>query len=134
MLNSFMRVCSEASVGKILIQRDEVSTLPKLFYSKFPSHLKDKMIFLLDPMLATGGSANMAINEILKQGGLIENIVFVTVISCPEGILNVTKLHPNIKIVTAEVDMGLNEKVCKVNGLTMYLKWNCLIFTYLIIF
>lgn len=111
MLTSFMSVCSEACAGKILIQRDEDSSLPKLFYSKIPSNLKDKIIFLLDPMLATGGTAIMAIKEILKHGGLTENIVFVTVVSCPEGIMNVSQLYPKIMIVTAEIDKGLNEKV-----------------------
>ena len=112
MLTSFMSVCPEACVGKILIQRDEDTSLPKLFYSKFPSNLKDKIIFLLDPMLATGGTAIMSVKEILKYGGLTENIVFVTVVSCPEGIRNIKQLYPEIMIVTAEVDPGLNEKVC----------------------
>lgn len=104
-------------VGKILIQRDEESSLklPKLFYSKFPPQLNspDSVILLCDPMLATGGSAMKAIEVLLEKNPLVlpKNIVFVNnVISCPEGIQALNEKYPDdVKIVTACIDEGLNE-------------------------
>ena len=111
MLSSFMTVCPNAKIGKILIQRDEATCLPKLFYTKLPVMNRDNIIFLLDPMLGTGGSALMAIEEIVKSGGLVKNIIYITVVASPEGIQNVTVTHPELILVTGEIDKKLNEKV-----------------------
>ena len=119
MLDSFMSVAPEAAVGKILIQRDEETAKPILFYSKLPS-LEGKNIALLDPMLATGGSAIAAIKVLIEKGAEERRIVFFNVVSCPEGIKSIHSEYPNVTIVTGEVDAGLNEKRYIVPGLGDY--------------
>jgi uracil phosphoribosyltransferase len=105
-----MSICKEASVGKILIQRDEATALSKLFYTKLPD-LSGKFVILLDPMLATGGSGVMAIDECIRKGAIIENMIFVNIVSTPEGVAYIHSLYPNLLIITGELDEGLNEKV-----------------------
>ena len=90
---SFLACVPEAQVGKILIQRDEETALPKLFYSKLPP-LAGKRVVLVDPMLATGGSAKCAIQVLLDAGADINHMTFVTVISCPEGLTSVSRDYP----------------------------------------
>ena len=110
MLESFMRICPLASAGKILIQRDEATALPTLFYQKLPP-LQEKYVVLLDPMLATGHTAIMAIRELLAKGASIDKLLFVNVVASPEGIAYVHSHYPTLLIITAEIDQGLNEKV-----------------------
>lgn len=110
-------------VGKILIQRDESTPekLPKLFYSKMPPNVKDCHILLCDPMLATGGSAIMALSVLVDQYNVKEEwIVFANMICCPEGLNAVAKAYPKVKIVTACIDDGLNEEKYIVPGLGDY--------------
>lgn len=111
LLDCFTRIVPAATVGKILIQRDEETRLPVLFYSKLPP-LHAKKVLVLDPMLATGGSAKAAIQVVLDNGAREEDIVFLNVVSCPEGIANLLAAYPAIRIVTGDIDAGLNEKVC----------------------
>ena len=111
MLDTFISVAPEATVGKILIQRNEETAEPILFYLKLPS-LINKHIILLDPMLATGGSAKCAVQVLLDNGALEENITFLNVLSCPEGVNAIMSAFPKMRIVTGEIDPGLNEKVC----------------------
>lgn len=110
LLDSFLKVAPEATVGKILIQRDEQTKQPKLFYAKLPN-LANKYVVLLDPMLATGGSAKAAVNVLLDNGATEDRIVFLNVVSCPEGINCLLSAFPKMKIITGEIDEGLNEKV-----------------------
>ena len=90
---SFMGCVPSAQVGKILIQRDEATAEPVLYYSKLPS-LSGKRVVLLDPMLATGGSAKCAIKVLLDAGADIKLMTFVTVLSCPEGLSNISRSYP----------------------------------------
>lgn len=115
LLDCFIKVAPAAHIGKILIQRDEETHQPVLFYSKLPS-LIDKQIVLCDPMLATGGSAKAAIGVLLDNGANEENIMFLNVVACPEGIEAILTAFPKVKIVTGEIDSGLNEKVSRLNG------------------
>ncbi|KAI8599719.1 uracil phosphoribosyltransferase-domain-containing protein [Dissophora ornata] len=110
-------VCRSVRIGKILIQRDEETALPKLYYAKFPPDIATRYCLLLDPALATGGSAIKAIEVLLDNGVSEEKIVFVNLLCCPEGISAVLKTYPKIKIVTAAVDDGLNERKFLVPGL-----------------
>jgi len=110
MLDALQDCLPECSVGKILIQRDEKTALPVFLYNKLPD-LHNKHILLLDPMLATGGSAKLAIEILLQHGATKEYIMFVNVVSCPEGIHLLQKYFPEIRIVTAAVDTGLNDQV-----------------------
>lgn len=111
LLDAFIKIAPAAQVGKILIQRDEETRMPVLFYSKLPP-LASKKIMLLDPMLATGGSAKAAIQVVLDNGAKEEDIIMLCVVSCPEGIANVLETYPKMRIVSGEIDAGLNEKVC----------------------
>lgn len=110
-------VCKKIRMGKILIQRDEKTAEPMLFYSNLPSGLPERQVLLLDPMLATGGSACKAI-EILKQkGAKEEKIIFINLISCPQGLKVVCSRFPKVRIITGAVDKKLNAKAYIVPGL-----------------
>ncbi|MGH3623161.1 MAG: uracil phosphoribosyltransferase [Sciscionella sp.] len=110
-------VCRSARIGKILIQRDKVTKLPHLYYSALPSDIDQSQVLLLDPMLATGGSALAAIQVLLDRGATVENIVFVNLLSAPEGITAVCSRHPKLKIVTSSVEKHLNENAFMVPGI-----------------
>jgi len=110
MLDVFLQIAPEVTVGKILIQRDEATAQPVLFYGKLPS-LLNKNIVLLDPMLATGGSAICALKVLIENGADENRIYFFNVVSCPEGIASMHASHPAVTIVTGAIDTGLNEKV-----------------------
>ncbi|KAJ4145681.1 hypothetical protein LMH87_004521 [Akanthomyces muscarius] len=109
--------CRSVRIGKILIQRDEDTAQPKLFYDKLPEDIADRWVMLLDPMFATGGSAIMAV-QVLKARGVPEDrILFLNLIASPEGINNFVKKFPRLKVVTAFIDEGLDEKNYIVPGL-----------------
>jgi uracil phosphoribosyltransferase len=102
--------CRSVRIGKILIQRDEDTCQPKLFYEKLPTDIADRWVLLLDPMFATGGSAMMAI-EVLKAKGVPEDrILFLNIIASPEGVGNFSKKFPKVRVVTSFIDQGLDEK------------------------
>jgi len=105
------------SVGKILIQRDEETARPDLYYVKLPPRIEQKWVLLLDPMLATGGSALLAIEKLMAQGVRAERIIFLNVLTCPEGIRVVKEAHHEVKIVTCAIDDGLDERKYIIPGL-----------------
>ena len=109
--------CRSVRIGKILIQRDEETSKPRLFYDKLPEDIKDRWVLLLDPMLATGGSALMAVDVLLSRGVPEDRIIFLNLISSPEGVQNFADKYPKLRVVTAFVDQGLNEKNYIVPGL-----------------
>jgi uracil phosphoribosyltransferase len=109
--------CRSVRIGKILIQRDEETALPKLYYSKLPMDISSRYVLLLDPMLATGGSAIKAIEVLIESGVLEERIIYINLICAPEGIAAVLGAFPKLKIVTAQVDDGLDAKKYIVPGL-----------------
>merc|ERR1712029_669578 len=86
--------CRSVRIGKILIQRDEETALPKLFYAKMPDDIAERWVLLLDPMLATGGSAIKAI-----QGLLEERIIFLNLIASPEGLKNFCEKFTKAKVI-----------------------------------
>lgn len=118
--------CRSVRIGKILIQRDEETSKPRLFYDKLPEDIKDRWVLLLDPMLATGmtfllliminadyavgGSALMAVDVLLSKGVPQEHILFLNLIASPEGVQNFADKFPKVRVVTAFVDEGLNDK------------------------
>lgn len=102
--------CRSVRIGKILIQRDEETATPKLYYEKLPEDIKDRWVLLLDPMLATGGSALMAIEVLLGKGIPEERILFLNLIASPEGAKNFAERFPKVRVITAFVDQGLDEK------------------------
>lgn len=97
------------SIGKILVQRNEDTLKPKLYYVKLPSDIQHKTVIVLEPMLATGNSAICVINELLNAGVHENKIIFANFISCKVGITKVLELYPNITIVTGEIDKKLND-------------------------
>ena len=118
-----VRFCSPGiKVGKILIQRDETTPekLPKMFYCKLPPGIENMNVLLVDPMLATGGSCKMAIQSLIDAGVSPENITFLNVISCPEGLKSLGAAFPSVKVITACVDDGMNEHKYIVPGLGDY--------------
>lgn len=114
-----MNVLPSASVYHIGLYRDEETLKPVTYYNKLPSTLdySNARMFLLDPMLATGGSAVAAMEIIQRLGVKAANTSFVCVISAPEGIENLTKNFPGLRIYTGAVDERLNEKAYIVPGL-----------------
>ncbi|KAK2072249.1 hypothetical protein P8C59_006617 [Phyllachora maydis] len=109
--------CRSVRIGKILIQRDEETSQPKLFYDKLPEDIADRWVLLLDPMFATGGSAIMAV-EVLKARGVPEHrILFLNLIASPQGIKRFASRFPRLRVVTAFVDQGLDEKNYIIPGL-----------------
>eukprot|EP00754_Rhynchopus_humris_P034256 Rhum_TRINITY_DN15585_c0_g1::Rhum_TRINITY_DN15585_c0_g1_i1::g.161341::m.161341/K00761/upp, UPRT; uracil phosphoribosyltransferase len=116
---AFRATCRDIRIGKILVQRNEETGLPdeRYSYAKFPADIKDRWVFLLDPMLATGGSAIRAVN-ILKDAGVSEDkIIFVNLLCCPEGLVAFNKAFPSVQIVTAAVDPVLNHQKYILPGL-----------------
>ena len=101
-----------ATVRHIGMYRDEDTLTPVWYYNKIPvefEHPEDKIILLLDPMLATGNSAIDAIKLFISKNVPQENIRFVSLISAPEGLTKVQKMFPDVKIITANIDEHLNE-------------------------
>lgn len=109
--------CRSVRIGKILIQRDEETALPKLFYEKLPEDISERYVFLLDPMLATGGSAMMAVEVLLSRGVKMDRIFFLNLLAAPEGIKAFHDNYPDVKIITGGIDEKLDENKYIVPGL-----------------
>ena len=121
MVEPFFEIYPNISIGKVLIQRNERTADPIYYYHKLPTDIKKaKRVFLVDPMLATGGSASATIKLINESGVPNENITFINLVSCDRGIQRILKDHPGITIITAVVDPVLNEKCYIVPGLGDY--------------
>ncbi|UZJ53079.1 hypothetical protein CBS101457_002399 [Exobasidium rhododendri] len=110
-------VCRSVRIGKILIQRDEETAQAKLFYAKLPGDIADRWVLLLDPMLATGGSAMKAIEVLLEHGVSAQRILFLNLVSCPEGLKNLYDKFPDVRVISGWVDEGLDDKNYIVPGL-----------------
>ncbi|KZZ88912.1 hypothetical protein AAP_04704 [Ascosphaera apis ARSEF 7405] len=109
--------CRSVRIGKILIQRDEETAMPKLFYEKLPADIQKRWVLLLDPMFATGGSASLAVETLKSHGVPEERILFLNVLSNPEAIKDFALRYPKMRVVTAFVDEGLDEKKYIIPGL-----------------
>ena len=115
MVDGLLSLVPVAKVGHIGMYRDPESHEPVEYYSKMPMDIEDRIVILVDPMLATGGSAVDALT-LLKQRGC-KNIKFMCLVAAPEGVEAVTTAHPDIEIYTAALDRELNEKAYIVPGL-----------------
>lgn len=107
MVNGVHKIFPNARVGHIGMYRDEETAVPHEYYCKLPEGIEDMNVILLDPMLATGGSACDAI-ELLKKRG-VKKIKFMAIIGCPEGIEKVTKEHPDVDVYVSTCDRQLND-------------------------
>ena len=115
MVDGMTKLIPNVRVGHIGLYRDPVTVEPVEYYCKMPEDVADRDVIVLDPMLATGGSASAAIG-FLKQRG-IKNIKFMCLIAAPEGIARLTKDHPDVKIFCAAKDEKLNDHSYIVPGL-----------------
>ncbi|CEH18563.1 prtase-like protein [Ceraceosorus bombacis] len=109
--------CRSVRIGKILIQRDEETAKPKLFYAKLPQDVAKRWVLLLDPMLATGGSVLQAIEVLISHGVEASRILFLNLVASPEGLANVYARYPEVRVISAWVDEGLDERNYIVPGL-----------------
>ncbi len=115
MVDGITSLITTAKVGHIGLVRDHETLEPKEYYAKFPADISDAIIMVLDPMLATGGSAGAAIEAVKKRGAV--TIRLVCIVGAPEGVSRVEKEHPDVDIYLAALDSHLNEKGYIVPGL-----------------
>lgn len=116
MTDGILNVIPNAKIGHIGMYRDEKNNHePVNYFFKVPKNIENKEVIILDPMLATGGSAVDAIN-LLKEKG-VKKIKFLCIIAAPEGLEKVTKKHPDVKIFCAHIDEKLNDNAYIVPGL-----------------
>jgi uracil phosphoribosyltransferase len=107
MVNGVHVLFPSARVGHIGMYRNEETLVPETYYCKLPSGIEDKLVMVVDPMLATGGSACDAI-QLLKDKGC-KNIKFMAIIGAPEGVSKVAETHPDVNIYVSTLDRCLNE-------------------------
>ena len=108
MLDGVLELIPSARVGFVGLYRDEKTLKPVQYYFKVPDGLNDRVVIVVDPMLATGNSSIAAI-DLLKQAGATD-IRFLCLLAAPEGVKHLQEAHPDVPIVTAAVDRELNEK------------------------
>ncbi|HBF44935.1 MAG TPA: uracil phosphoribosyltransferase [Clostridiales bacterium] len=107
MVNGIHTLFPTAKVGHIGMYRNEETLQPVEYYCKLPDGIEDKTVFLIDPMLATGGSACDAISALKKRG--VKDIKLMSIIGVPEGVTKVAEAHPDVDIYVSTLDRCLNE-------------------------
>ena len=115
LLDGMLDLVPAARVAHIGIYRDHETLEPVEYYFKAPSNLEDRLIIVVDPMLATGNSATAAIEKLKERGA--NNIRFLCLLAAPEGIKAFTAAHPDVPVFTASIDSHLNEKGYIIPGL-----------------
>ncbi len=115
MVEGLLALVPTAKIGHIGLYRDEVTHEPHEYYCKLPDPIEERTIVVVDPMLATGGSAVDAITMIKKHGG--RDIKFMCIIAAPEGVERLSKAHPDIQIYVGHLDRCLNEQAYICPGL-----------------
>ena len=115
MVDALVDLIPSAKIGHIGLYRDPETHLPVEYYCKLPEDVGNRVTFVVDPMLATGGSAIAAIDFLKKHG--CKNIIMMNIIGCPEGIKAVTEAHPDVDLYLAACDEKLNEHAYIVPGL-----------------
>ena len=115
MVDSMVDLIPSAKIGHIGLYRDPETHKPVEYYCKLPEDIENRRIFVVDPMLATGGSAVAAIDFLKARG--CRNIVMMNIIGCPEGVRAVQAAHPDVEIYLAAMDERLNEHAYIVPGL-----------------
>ena len=115
MLDAVLELIPTAHVGHIGLQRDEMTAVASQYYSKLPPDLSGAFILMIDPMLATGGSAVAALDLIHRAGG--RDVRMICIVAAPEGVALVESHHPDVHIYTPVIDQGLNAHKFIVPGL-----------------
>ncbi|HEX4673500.1 MAG TPA: uracil phosphoribosyltransferase [Solirubrobacteraceae bacterium] len=108
MVEGFLRLLPDARVGHLGMQRDEEELTPRDYYERLPTQLADAYVYLLDPMLATGGSAVHALDRLREAGA--ERLALICLVAAPEGLAAVEAAHPDVTVWTAAVDRQLDER------------------------
>ncbi|HOP62935.1 MAG TPA: uracil phosphoribosyltransferase [Spirochaetota bacterium] len=115
MLDGILTLVPNARVGFVGMYRDHDTKMPVEYYSKLPEDIKNPLVFIIDPMLATGGSVVATIDLLKKEG--FNNIVLISIISAPEGIKAVEDAHPDVEIYTGNIDDYLDDNKYIIPGL-----------------
>ena len=115
MVDAMVDLIPSAKIGHIGLYRDPETHEPVEYYCKLPEDIENRVTFVVDPMLATGGSAIAAIDFLKKHG--CKNIIMMNIIGCPEGIKAVTEAHPDVEVYLAACDEKLNDHAYIVPGL-----------------
>jgi len=115
MVDALVDLIPSAKIGHIGLYRDPVTHEPVEYYCKLPEDIGNRVTFVVDPMLATGGSAVAAIDFLKKHG--CKNIIMMNIIGCPEGIKRVQEAHPDVELYLAACDEKLNDHAYIVPGL-----------------
>jgi uracil phosphoribosyltransferase len=115
MLDAVLELVPDARVGHIGLQRDELTAVASQYYSKLPARLDSSFVLMIDPMLATGGSAVAALDLLHRAGA--STIRMICIVAAPEGVALVERHHPGVAIYTPVVDRSLNEHKFIVPGL-----------------
>ena len=115
LVDGFRRIIPTAKIGHIGMARNEDTLMPEEYYAKFPSGLEDSIVIIVDPMLATGGSASAAITNIKARGA--KDIRLVCLVGAPEGVKMIEEDHPDVELILATLDEKLNEHGYIVPGL-----------------
>ena len=115
MVEGILELIPAAKVGHVGLYRDEETLQPHEYFVKLPEDIASRQLFVVDPMLATGGSAIMAIDSLKERGA--SNIKFVCLVAVPEGVKALQEAHPDVDIYTAALDERLNEDGYIVPGL-----------------
>ena len=115
MVDAMVDLIPSAKIGHIGLYRDPETHEPVEYYCKLPEDIENRVVFMVDPMLATGGSAVAAIDFLKKHG--CKNIIMMNVIGCPEGIAKVHEAHPDVEMYLAACDEKLNDHAYIIPGL-----------------
>jgi uracil phosphoribosyltransferase len=115
MLDAILELIPAARVGHIGLQRDESTAIASQYYSKLPKGLSNSVVLMIDPMLATGGSAVAALDHLIQAGA--RDIRMICIVAAPEGVDVVQTHHPGVRIYTPAIDRHLNEHKYIVPGL-----------------
>lgn len=108
MVDGILDLIPTAKVGHVGVYRNEETLEPVYYYCKLPEDITSRKVIVVDPMLATGGSAVYAIDYLKEQG--VTDILFMCLVAAPEGIAKLLNKHPDVPIYTAKIDRGLNEQ------------------------
>jgi len=115
MVDGILGIYPAAKVGHIGMYRDEITHQPEEYFCRLPDNIEDRLVFVVDPMLATGGSASAAITKLKEHG--CRRMKLLCIIACPEGVERIHADHPDVEIYIAALDRELNENAYILPGL-----------------
>lgn len=114
LIDGVVGLLPDLAIGYVGVERDEETARPMAYYTKFPE-VRERTVLVLEPMLATGGSLGWAVERVKEAGA--EHVVALCVVAAPEGAARMEREHPDVEVVTAAIDSGLNDSFFIVPGL-----------------